>query len=206
MRSPGSGVEKKDQALMVRLHSIDNHPLAEKTVESLTVDDLNIVTGMVVLFAKLDKVFLAEKVDEMYLKFFAHTKVKKDTMFQYIIDFEHLYDKMIENFISELPAELKGSLLLKNGDLAEANRNLILATVSDLKYDTVKSALKRVFNKQNSGKDSRDDKYPTEKEDEEDEAYYINRCPPFRSRPVQYSDLRTVATTSNAQKDTWKRK
>ena len=73
MRSQGSRVEKKDQALMVRLHSFGNHPLAEKTVESLTVDDLNIVTGMVVLFAKLDKVFLAEKVDEVYdafLKFF----------------------------------------------------------------------------------------------------------------------------------------
>ena len=80
VRSPGSGVEKKDQALMVRLHSFENHTLAEKTVESLTADDLNIDTGMDVLFAKLDKVFLVEQVDEMYdsfLKFFAYTKLKK---------------------------------------------------------------------------------------------------------------------------------
>ena len=44
---------------------------------------------MNVLFAKLDKVFLAEQVDEMYdafLKFFAHTKLKNDTMLQYIIE------------------------------------------------------------------------------------------------------------------------
>ena len=99
---------------------------------------------------------------------------------------------MIASFESDLPSELKGSLLLKNADLDKANKNLVLATVADLKYDSVKSTLKRVFNQQNSGKASPQDLDVTE--DREEEAFYTNRRrAPFKHREPQYTDVRRVS-------------
>ena len=140
-------IDKKEQAIIVRLDSFDSHPKAEKAVSELTAAQLNVDYGMKVLEDKLDVVFKKEKIDESYdayAKFISFQKKDDMSMTDYIMDFDHLNCKMIE-YEMKLPDAVLTFKLLDGAKLKEDERKLALTLGSDLKLDTMKSALKRVF-------------------------------------------------------------
>ena len=88
---------KKDQAPLIRLYSFDEHPAAEAAVEHLTLDELANDDGLKALWLKLDQNFLEDALDELYSSFrdvFEYTRNKQESVLQYIVNFEHKWDKM----------------------------------------------------------------------------------------------------------------
>ena len=56
--------DKKEQAIIVLLESLDNNTKAEKAASEFTATKLNPDGGMELLTAKLDSVFQSETIDE----------------------------------------------------------------------------------------------------------------------------------------------
>ena len=78
-------------------------PKAEKAVSELTATDFNNENGMKPLIEKLGRVFESDKVDEAYLvcsRFINfYNTTDEMSMTDYIIQSEHLYDKMTNHEI-----------------------------------------------------------------------------------------------------------
>ena len=86
--------------IIVLLDSLEGNAKAEKAVVDLSASQLNNDGGLNVLFAKLDLVYKEEAVDEaynVYSKFINFSKSDEMNMTDYILEFEHLYNKMIEH-------------------------------------------------------------------------------------------------------------
>ena len=86
--------------IIVLLDSLEGNAKAEKAVIDLSASQLNNDGGLNVLFAKLDLVYQEEAVDEaynVYSKFINFSKSDEMNMTDYILEFEHLYNKMIEH-------------------------------------------------------------------------------------------------------------
>ena len=58
--------DKKEQAIVVLLQSLDNNTKAEKAVTEFTATELNSDAGMELLIAKLDSVFQSKTLEEAY--------------------------------------------------------------------------------------------------------------------------------------------
>ena len=185
---------KKDQAPLIRLYSFDEHPAAEAAVEHLTLDELANDDGLKALWLKLDQNFLEDALDELYSSFrdvFEYTRNKQESVLQYIVNFEHKWDKMATGCgQTGLAPELKGSFLLYNANLSQNDRNIILASVTSLKYADMKSTMKRVFNKQNPGREV------DVAESSGEIAFYTNRNKYNKSnyQSSQYRDIRRVSS------------
>ena len=66
----------------------------------LTATDLNTDQGMNLLFEKRDKVFQSETTDEaysMYSAFISSKRTDQMHMSDYILEYKHLYQKMIQH-------------------------------------------------------------------------------------------------------------
>ena len=107
---------KEDQAPMIRMHCLEDHPTAERIVEQLTVEDLTADDGMGTLFDKLDQNFLEDAIDEMFGSFrdvFEYKKPKQSSVAEYIIAFEQKWDKKSAGCkTTVIVPKLKGSFLL----------------------------------------------------------------------------------------------
>ena len=57
---------KDDQAPWIRMHSFEDHPVADASIEHFTHEQLAVEDGVNVLFAKLDENFLEDAIDEMF--------------------------------------------------------------------------------------------------------------------------------------------
>ena len=66
------------------------------------------------------------------------------TMHNYIIEFERLYHK-IKNYGMDLPDDVLAYKILSNANISEHYKQLVRATLSELKYNTMKELLKKVF-------------------------------------------------------------
>ena len=89
--------EKKEQGLIVRLHSLQDNVQAKRAVTKLTATELNGEDGITKLLAALDVAFQADKHDEEYLnyqKFTNFRRKSKQEIKDFILEFEHLYHKM----------------------------------------------------------------------------------------------------------------
>lgn len=67
-------------------------------------------------------------------------------MNDYIVEFEHLYSKMHDHDM-KLPDTILAFKVLDGANLRDDERKLDLAVANDLNFDTMKSALKRIFSK-----------------------------------------------------------
>ena len=88
----------KRTGIVVLLDSLDGNAKAEKAVSELTVAELNVENGLNLLLKKLDKVFQDDNIDEVsnvYSSFTNLSKREDMSINEYIIEFEHLNNKMI---------------------------------------------------------------------------------------------------------------
>ena len=142
-----TSVLAKEQGIVVLLDSLEGNAKAEKAVCDLTATNLHTDEGLKTLFDKLDIVFKSEKVDEAYdaySKFISFQKPDSMAMNDYVVEFDHLYYKMQEHDM-KLPDTVLAFKLLDGASLKDDERKLALTVGSDCKFDTMKSALKRVF-------------------------------------------------------------
>ena len=138
-----TSTDKKEQAIVFLLESLDSNTKAEFTATELNSDG-----GMELLIAKLDSVFQSKTVDkayETYSKFINFLRQENNDMGGYIIELGHLY-KHIRDFEMKLPDPVLAFKLLDGANIND-ERKLPLALGTDMKYEDMKSALKRLVNK-----------------------------------------------------------
>ncbi|KAI7800935.1 hypothetical protein IRJ41_015697 [Triplophysa rosa] len=102
---------------------------------------------METLLAKLDNVFLKEEKDrayEAYSYFDGITKNSSVSTVDYIIDFEQRYNRM-KKYNMTLPDAVLAFKLLDTACPDEKSRQLALTACTELKFSSMKSALKRIF-------------------------------------------------------------
>ena len=100
-----------------------------------------------ILFVKLHLVFKDETIDKAYStysNFISFNKNDDMSMTDYILEFEHLYRKVIE-YEMKLPDAVLTFKLLDGANITDNKRKLVLTVCSDLNFDRMKSALKRLF-------------------------------------------------------------
>lgn len=113
----------------------------------IPVNDLNRNNGMTTLLAKLDNLFLKEEKDQVYEAYSSFDRITRDSsvsMTDYIIDFEQCYSRM-RKYKMELPDPVLAFKLLDTACLDIKDRQLALTACTDLKFASMKSALKRIF-------------------------------------------------------------
>ena len=142
------GVEKKEQGIIVLLQSLCNNKKAEKTVSNLTATELRNDNGLNLLLTKLDRAFQSEDIDDAYNTYlkFSYMKSQSDTsMNNYVIEFENLYHSM-ENQNMKLPDKVLAFKLLDGASVSENQRQMCLTLANDLTFNSMKTALKGIFN------------------------------------------------------------
>ena len=111
-----TSIDKKEQAIVVLLESLDNNTKAEKTFSEFTATELNSDGGM----AKLDSVFQSETIDEAYEtypKFINILRQVNNDMGDYIIEFEH-FCKCTRYFGMKLPYPVVTFKLLDGSNIS----------------------------------------------------------------------------------------
>ena len=135
---------KKKQALAVAL-GLEGR--AREVAMEIPADDLDKDNGMDTLLEKLDGVFQLEEKDRAYEAYSQFDRMTKDaavSMADYIIDFEQRYNR-IKKYDMKLPDAVLAFKLLDTACLDEKNRQLALTACPDLKFSSMKAALKRIF-------------------------------------------------------------
>ena len=102
---------------------------------------------MELLIAKFDSAFQSKTIDEAYeIYYFLR---QENDMGDYIIEFEHLY-KRTRDFEMKLRDPILAFKLLDGSNISDNERKLVLVLGKDMKYEDMKSVLKRLFNKSSS--------------------------------------------------------
>ena len=99
------------------------------------------------LLESLDELFLKDKIDlayETYSKFEQFKKTDSMSMTEYIVEYERLYTRC-KRYDMTLPDAVLSFRLLDNSKLTLEQRQLALTAAKDLKFETMKTALKRIF-------------------------------------------------------------
>ena len=139
---------KKEQGIIVLLQSLCNNKKAEKTVSNLTATELHNDNGLNLLLTKLDSAFQSEDIEDAYNTYlkFSYMKRQSDTsMNDYVIEFENLYHLM-QNQNMKLPDKVLAFKLLDGASVSENQRQMCLTLANDLTFNSMKTALKRIFN------------------------------------------------------------
>ena len=108
---------------------------------------LNADNGVKFLVTELDKLFEKDKVDQTYSAYTDFDKYRREStmdMSEFIINFEQKYN-ICKKYEMTLPDTVLAFKLLDNAGLSQTDRQLALTACSDLKFDTMKSALNRIF-------------------------------------------------------------
>ena len=137
-------LEKKKRGLALAL-TLQGKP--REVALEMDAAKLNAENGVEVLMTELDKVFEKDKMDQAYSAYTAFDKYQRDgsmNMSAYIIEFEQRYNKC-KKYNMVLPDTMLAFKLLDNAGLGQSDRQLALTACSDLKFDTMKGALNRIF-------------------------------------------------------------
>ena len=137
-------LDKKKRGLALAL-SLQGKP--REVALEIAPEDLNVDEGVDKLIAELDKLFEKDKIDQAYAAYTAFDKCRRETsvkMSDYIIEFEQKYNKC-KKYDMVLPDAILAFKLLDNAGLNQSDRHLALTACSDLKFDTMKAALNRIF-------------------------------------------------------------
>ena len=113
------GYAKKEQTTVVLLQFLNENKKAEKAVSKLTVTDLNVDDGLENLLEKLDSTFKTEKTQEsynVYKDFNKFQQLEDVSINDYLLEFEHLNDRMIQ-FDLKLPDNIICLKLLESVSL-----------------------------------------------------------------------------------------
>ena len=134
--------KKRGLALALSLQGKPREVAFEIDPVKLNADD-----GVKFLVTELDKLFDKDKVDQKYSAYADFDKCRREStmdMSEFIINFEQKYNKC-KKYAMTLPETVLAFKLLDNAGLSQTDRQLALTACSDLKFDTMKSALNRIF-------------------------------------------------------------
>ena len=127
--------------------SLNENKKAEKAGSKLTVTDLNVDDGLEKLLEKLDSTFKTEKTQEsynVYKDFNTFKQLQDMSINNYLLEFEHLNDTMIQ-FDLKLPDNVLYLKLLESASVSVNEKQMALTIVDDLKYDIMRLVLKRIL-------------------------------------------------------------
>ena len=136
--------EKKGPATFLTLNRQAREAALEIPVEELTAE-----TGVNKLLEVLDELYLKDEVSlayDAYETFEEFIRPASMTINDYIIHFERLHNKA-KGYKMEIHDGVLAYRLLNNATISESHKQLIRATLPDLRYTTMKEQLKRVFAK-----------------------------------------------------------
>ena len=137
-------LDKKKRALALAL-SLQGKP--REVALEIDPDSLNVEGGVAILITELDKLFEKDKKDQTYFAYTDFDKYQREStmdMSEYIINFEQKYNKC-KKFEMPLPDTVLAFKVLDNAGLSQNDRQLALTACNDLKFDTMKAALNRIF-------------------------------------------------------------
>ena len=123
-----------------------NRTCCEAILE-LDPDTLPVDSGVENLIKALGNLYLKDRNYSAYEACETFEKFKHPpsmTINNYIIEFERLYHK-IKNYDMGLPDGVLAYKFLNNANISEHHKQLVRATLSELKYNTMKEQLKKVF-------------------------------------------------------------
>ena len=109
--------------------------------------DLKKKDGVKLLLDKLDSLFLVDKGRRQFAAFHElyNFRRKDDSdISAFVTEFEHVYFKFTRQDMT-LPDSVMAFMLLASCSLSEAERQLVMSAITDVTYDKMKSALKRIF-------------------------------------------------------------
>ena len=115
--------------------------------QEVAVEKLKDKSGLDNLIKCLDKLYLKDETCsayEAYEEFDKFIKPHDMKINEYIIKFEQLYGKA-KSHRMEIHDGVLAYRLLNGAGLSESNKQLVRATVSEMKYDAMKEQLKKVF-------------------------------------------------------------
>ena len=137
-------LDKKKRGLALAL-SLQGKP--REVALEIDPDSLNVEGGVAILITELDKLFEKDKKDQTYFAYTDFDKYQREStmnMSEYIINFEQKYNKC-KKFEMPLPDTVLAFKVLDNAGLSQNDRQLALTACNDLKFDTMKAALNRIF-------------------------------------------------------------
>lgn len=120
---------------------------ARTASSEIKVDDLKKDTGVKTLIEKLDTLFLPEKGRRQFTAFHKLYNLRRKEnvgIVEFVAEFEHVYF----NFKTEemtLPDPVMAFMLLASCKMSESDVQLVMSAVNDVKYDTMKATLIRIF-------------------------------------------------------------
>ena len=88
----------------------------------------------------------ADSAYESYEAFENNIRIASMPISEYILNFERLYNKAAKHGMA-LPDTVRAFKLLKCLNLPDSERRMVLSSCKDLKYDDIKSALKKNIRK-----------------------------------------------------------
>lgn len=120
---------------------------AREAAFEITGANLNAASGVTELLAKLDEIFKKATVEEtcaVYHNFESFKRGEQQSISDYIIEFERLYNKT-RRFDVVLPEVVLAYKLLEGANLSQTDKQLTLSGTNDLKFDEMKKSLRRIF-------------------------------------------------------------
>lgn len=143
-------LDPKKQAFAIALSLTGQ---AKEAALQFKASDLNSVDGLKKLLESLDLVFKKDVVDsqyECYKNFENFRQSDEMKMTDYITDFEQRYNKLKNKHAMEYPDPVLAFKLLDNTKLSTKDRQLALTACADIKFASMKCALRRIFSEEHS--------------------------------------------------------
>ena len=136
-------VRKQGPAILLSLEG-----KAKDSVLELDIDDIAKDGGVLIIIAKLDKLYLKDKAQtayEAYDKFEKFQRSSDMSIKDFVYEFERLHAKTT-SYGSSMSSDILAYRLLKSANISNSHQQLIRATIDgDLTYDKMKCQLNRVF-------------------------------------------------------------
>ena len=125
---------------------------AQEAALELDSKDISGEDGVKTVLHKLDKIYEKDKLIEKYNaieKFETYRRPKETSIRDFLAEFDKRLYKT-QSYKTVMSDDLKAYRLLKSANLDSNHEKLIKATVSDLKYDEVRSKLIKIFSEDTS--------------------------------------------------------
>ena len=120
---------------------------AREAIVGFAINKLSCYQGFENLIEELDKLYLKDSqysAYEAYEQFKKFCRTKSMSIGNYIIKFERLYNK-IKNFNIALPDGVLAYKFLNKANISEQHKQLVHATLTELKYENMKDQNKKLF-------------------------------------------------------------
>lgn len=149
-------IAKSKQAVAIALSFPENDPsgIRDKVFNELKLESINRDNGVETLITYMNKLFKKDELAEVYERFtlfFRYTKDSNKKMEDFIMEYEKLYNRMVQKKL-KLPESILAFKLLESSNLEFKDRQLVLTGVNyenkDTLFEQMKSAMKKFFGQQ----------------------------------------------------------